>query len=257
MLRLYHVLLAAIVLVVLTPFGIKHVFSNLAVNQKSQPTSPTQVSTSQNQPQTTATNTQPEGNIWKSVLGKTAAPLGWRVDPCEGNAPLLCVSSNGKTLGTVEIGVYPLEKQPNFQKMLAKSGIPVDTKLDYQNPKYQTQLASALNLWVSEHYGALEKDRRGEYGNNIVFSAKPPQIAAVGKLPGMRYGFTGLKKQGGVHEDHLGYVTFDGKALYVITTAFDTASTTGKFDKLEDFSTFEPFLSPTIRSLNLPRASVQ
>ncbi|MEC4813659.1 MAG: hypothetical protein SAK29_10385 [Scytonema sp. PMC 1069.18] len=249
MLRLYHILLAAIVLMVLTPFGIKHVLSNLSLNQKTPSTTPTRIQSAQ----TTATNTQSEGNIWKNVLGKTAAPLGWTVDACEGNAPLLCVSSNGKVLGTVEMTVYPLEKEPNFQKILANSGIPVDAKVDYQNPKYQTELASALQLWVSDHYGALEKDRRDEYRDRTVFSPKPLQTVEVGKLKGMRYGFTGLKKQGGVHEDHLGYVAFDGKALYVITTSFDRASATGNFKQLENFSAFEPFLSPTVKSLNLPK----
>lgn len=253
MLRLYHVLIAALLLAVLTPLGIQHVLSKFSSNQKPQ-TPAVQVSADQKQQASTASNTQPtEGNIWKSILGTTSAPSDWKVAACEGNAPLLCVSSNGKVVGTVEMGVYPLQKQPNFQKMLAQSGIPTDEKVDYQSPKYQTQLSSALKLWVSEHYSVLANDRKGSYGNNIVFSAQVPQKAEVGKLQGMRYGFAGVKRQGGVQEEHRGYVGFDGKALYVVTTAFDTASNTGKFDTLDNFRTFEPHLGTTIKGLKLPR----
>ncbi|WP_017315524.1 hypothetical protein [Mastigocladopsis repens] len=255
MLRLYHILLGAILLSVLTPVGfVKYALPYLSSNNKLQPSSVAQANAGQKQAQTTSGNSQPnEGNIWKSILGKTAAPYGWRVAACDGNAPLLCVSSNRKILGTVEMGVYPLENQPNFQQMLAKAGIPPSSKVDYQSPKYQTQLASALKLWVSDHYSSLEKDRRGVYGDRIVFSAQSPQQVPFGKLQGMRYGFSGIKRGGGLHEQHLGYVAFDGKALYVITTAFDPASETGKFEKLGNFQTFEPYLSTNVKGLSLPK----
>jgi hypothetical protein len=42
-------------------------------------------------------------------------------------------------------------------------------------------------------------------------------------------------QQGGVQEQHIGHVTFDGTKLYVITTAFDPGLQTGKFEKLENF----------------------
>lgn len=254
MLRLYHVLLGVILLVVFTPLGfVKYALPYLSSNNKLQPT-PGQANAAQKQPQTTSTNPQPnQGNIWKSILGKTSAPPGWRVAACDGNAPLLCVSSNRKILGTVEVGVHPLEKQPNFQQMLAKAGIPPSSNIDYQSPKYQTQLATALKLWVSDYYSVLEKDRRGVYGDHIVFSTQPPQQVAVGKLQGMRYEFSGIKPKGGVQEQHLGYVAFDGKALYVMTTAFDPASETAKFEKLENFQRFEPYLSTTVKDIKLFR----
>ncbi|ARV60672.1 hypothetical protein BZZ01_20475 [Nostocales cyanobacterium HT-58-2] len=258
MLRLYHVLLGVILLAVLTPLGfvkyaLPYLSSNNSSNNKLQLTQ-AQANTAQKQTQTTSSNLQPnEGNIWKNILGKTAVPPGWRVAACDGNTPLLCVSSDKKILGTVEMGVYPLENLPNFQQMLNKAGISPNFNVNYQSPSYQTQLASALKLWVADHYGVLEKDRRNVYGDSIVFSAQSPQQAPVGKLQGMRYGFSGIKRKGGLQEQHLGYVAFDGKALYVITTAFDPASETGKFDQLENFQRFEPFLFITVQGMNLPR----
>ncbi|GAB1541767.1 hypothetical protein NUACC21_44400 [Scytonema sp. NUACC21] len=253
MLRLYHLFLGALVIAVLTPLGLMQAFSKLSLNHKSQRPPTVQTSAPQKQGQTTATNSQPaQVNIWKSILGKTAAPSGWAVAACEGSAPLLCVTSQGKLLGTVEMGIYPLEKQPNFQNMLAQSGIPTGSNIDYQSPKYQTQVASALKLWIADHYSVLAKDRQGEYSDKVTFSSQPPHKLEVGKLQGMRYGFAGLKKQGGVHEEHRGYVAFDGKALYVIKTAFDTASETGRFEKLENFQSFEPHLSAIVKDVKLP-----
>ena len=45
---------------------------------------------------------------------------------------------------------------------------------------------------------------------------------------------------------------FDGKKLYVITTAFDPGSQTGKFDKLENLAIFQPYLYAIAADLRLP-----
>ncbi|KYC39743.1 hypothetical protein WA1_30120 [Scytonema hofmannii PCC 7110] len=243
MLRLYHVLLGALVVSVLTPLGLIQALSKFSVNRKS--VQPPVV-------QASAANSQPtQGNIWKTILGKTSAPSGWSVSPCEGTAPLLCISSQEKVLGTVEMGVYALDKLPNFQKMLLQAGIPENSKIDYQEEKNQNQVTSALKLWTSDQYSILAKDRQGEYGNKITFSSQSPQTVQVGPLKGVYYGFAGLKKQGGSHEEHRGFVAFDGKTLYVITTSFDTASTTGKFENLENFRNFEPHLPVIVQGVNL------
>jgi hypothetical protein len=248
MLRLYHILLGAILLAVLTPLGfVKYALPYLSSNPQ------LQQSSSVGQAKA-ASNLQPNAaNIWKSILGKTSAPSGWNVVACDGNASLLCVYSTGKLLGTVELGVYPLENQLNFQQMLVKAGVPPTSNMDDQSPKYQTQLATALKLWVEDHYSVLEKDRRSVYGKGILFSAQSPQQVSIGKLQGMRYGFSGIKQRGGVKEQHLGYVAFDGKALYVITTAFDPGSKTGTFEKLENLRSFESYLSTIVKGVSLPR----
>ncbi|MBW4560684.1 MAG: hypothetical protein KME32_05900 [Mojavia pulchra JT2-VF2] len=243
MLRLYHLIIGS-ALVALVPLGIKYSLPHLSEPKTVQTTPVVQASKSPN---------STEVNIWKKILGKTTAPSGWQVAPCEGNAPLLCVFTKGKLLGTVEIGIYPLEKNPDFQKKLLAAGIPPNTKVDYQNPKYQTQLLTALRSWVTDYYNIFSKDRQASYGNQIVFSAHPPQPVTIGKLQGMRYGFTGINQQNGVQEQHIGHVAFDGSALYVISSAFDPASETGKFDKLEDWTIFQPYLYAIAADLHLPK----
>ncbi|MEH2133379.1 MAG: hypothetical protein V7K86_22680 [Nostoc sp.] len=239
MLRLYHLLLGSI-LIVSIPVGAKFLLPQFSPPKEVKPT-------------TVAKLPNPnEGNIWQKILGNSAAPTNWQVAACEGNAPLLCISSKGKLLGTVEINVYPLANNEDFRKKLLAAGIPTGSQVDYQSSKYQTQVLPALKAWVEDHYAAFAKDRQGKYGKQITFSAYPPQPVPVGKLQGIRYGFAELKQQGGVEEQHIGHVAFDGSKLYVITTAFDPGTQTGKFEKLEDLAIFQPYLYAIASDLHLP-----
>ena len=239
MLRLYHLLLGCILLV-LIPLGAKFVLPQFFA--------PKVVKS----PAVAKLSNPNEENIWQKILGNTAASTNWQVAPCKGNAPLLCVSSKGELLGTVEINDYPLANNDDFQKKLVAVGIPPGSQVDYQSSKYQTQVLSALKAWVVDHYAAFAKDREGEYGKEITFLTYPPQPVPVGKLQGIRYGFAGLKQKGGVQEQHIGHVAFDGNKLYVITTAFDPGSQTGKFDKLENLAIFQPYLYAIAADLRLP-----
>jgi hypothetical protein len=250
MLRVYHLLIGSILLI-LTPIVFKFVHPN-------SPTNKLQANPVQPQPVATLTPTNSaskptEGNIWKSVLGKTATPPGWKVAPCRGNAPLLCVFSQGKVLGTVEMQVYPLANQTNFPKMLVAAGIQPGAKADLQSSNYQTQVLTALNAWVAGHYAVLLKDRQSAYGDRISFSPQPPQQVPFGMLHGMRYGFTGIQQGGKLYEQNLGYVAFDGASLYVIQTAFNPAAKTGKFEKVENIKLIESYLSAIVADLRLPK----
>ena len=239
MLRLYHLLLGSILLM-LIPLGAKFVLPQFF---------PPKVVKS---PAVAKLPSPNEGNIWQKILGNAAAPTNWQVAPCKENAPLLCVWSKGELLGTVEINVYPLANNEDFQKKLVAAGIPTGSQVDYQTSKYQTQVLAALKAWVADQYAAFAKDRQGKYGKEITFSAYPPEPVPVGKLQGIRYGVAGLNQKGGVQEQHIGHVAFDGNKLYVITTAFDPSSQTGKFDKLENLAIFQPYLYAIAADLRLP-----
>ncbi|MBE9006187.1 hypothetical protein IQ259_14265 [Fortiea sp. LEGE XX443] len=249
MLRVYHLFLATILLL-LMPLGVKFVLPYFSANKVEQKNSV--VSTTSPQITPRATFTPIAGNIWQRVSGKNLiVPNGWQVAPCQGNAPFLCVSSNGKVLGTVEIGVDQVINHPNFQKHLADVGIPFGSKLDYKNSANQTKVLIALKGLVADYYASLSKDRQKEYGNKIVFSTHPLEEISIGKLPGVRYGFTGIKQEGGLKEQYINYAAFDGNALYIISTAFDPGAVTGKFEKLENLVIFQPYLDAIAENLNL------
>jgi hypothetical protein len=253
MLRVYHLLIGAILLL-LSPLIFKSVFKKPAPKSQAEPVQvSTPVAVATLFPSIPVVATKPiEGNTWTSILGNTPAPPGWNVSPCEGNTPLLCITSGGKNLGSVEIEVYPLEKQPQFEKMLVAAGIPMGVKVDYQNPNNQLKIVSALNAWINDSYVKLLKDRQSSYANIITFTSYPPQQVNIGRLQGLRYGFAGINTEGGIQEQHLAYVAFDGDALYVINTAFDPKAKSATFEKLENLVVFEPFLSAIAVNLKLP-----
>jgi hypothetical protein len=252
MLRVYHLFLV-IILLVLAPLGFKFVtsyFSPSKVEQKNSVTSPTLKASPQVSPG--GISTPIEGNIWQRILGKDSlAPNGWQIAACQGNAPLLCVSSKGEVLGTVEIGVYQVSNNPNFQKHLTEAGIPFGTQLDYQNASNQTKVITALKGWVADYYTSLLQDRQKAYGNKVAFSTHPLEEVTVGKLSGIRYGFTGIKQEGGLQEQHISHVAYDGTVLYVISTSFDPGAVTGKFGKLENLLIFQPYYYAIAENLNL------
>ncbi len=262
MLRVYHLLIGG-ALMVLVPMGAN--FFGLTSSNRENPLS------NRRTKNVVSTSTAANGNTWNSILGKTVAPKGWQVKVCNSNTSLLCVSANGKNLGKVAIEVYPLEKRSDFQKILAKEGISPSLPSDKQNSQYQTQILKALRNWVDGEYAVLSQERQQSYGDAtkgnrpkgdapkealqapINFAPQPPEVVRLGKLQGIRYGFAGLKPEGGVVEKHLQYVTFDGKAMYVIKTAFASDAIPGKFEKLENLAVFEPYLSAIVTNLQLPK----
>ncbi|MBW4578570.1 MAG: hypothetical protein KME42_03230 [Tildeniella nuda ZEHNDER 1965/U140] len=190
-------------------------------------------------------------NIWTRVLGTAKLPEPWRIAPCNSKAPLLCVYHQGAFVGNVELGTYLISSRADLRKKLTEAGIPAKA---YADPKYRSQVETALKAWVADYYAVFKDDRKSAYGNKITFTAQPPTRATIGKLTGLRYGFAGVKQDSSIHEKRVGYVAFDGAMLYIITTASDATSETGKFKTLEDFQRFEPSLTKLVTGLQLPIA---
>lgn len=255
--RVYH-LLIGLLLLALSPLIFKSVFSKPKTEEKAKPAKVTETQSTINLVQTNSKTTDNPSNsvtnnIWKNILGKTSSPSNWKVSPCQGSAPTLCITSQGKNLGTVEMTTYSLSEQPNFPKMLLTAGIDPNSKPEYASIDYQNKVSAALGIWIAQYYSTVLNNRQTTVQNpNVSFSVYPPQKIAFGKLQGIRYGFAEIKNEGGVLEQHFGYVAFDGKAIYNITTAFDPNAVTGKFVQLENMAVFEPYLSATIADLKLP-----
>jgi len=196
-----------------------------------------------------------EVNIWTRALGTAKMPDPWRVAPCnsKSKSPLLCVYDRETLVGTVEIGTFLLSSRADLRKKLTDAGIPANA--NYADPQYRSRMMTALKAWVDDYYATFKNDREPAYGDSITFTAQPPTQVTIGKLTGLRYGFAGMKKSS-IHEQHLGYVAFDGSTLYVITTAFDAMSETGKFKTLEALKRFEPYLAKLMPGLQLPIAKL-
>lgn len=254
--RVYH-LLIAIILLAISPFVFKLVFPKKQQSPQ-QPAIP--------EPTTSLVKTSPTlaklpaGNTWKYLLGKTTTPPGWKVRACDGDLPLLCVfSAQNQQLGQIELQIHGLSEEKNFQKMLLIAGIPTGFNLDYQDQTYQPQIINALNAWVAENYTNQSQYQDKQIPTNIpIFAAYPTQKVMVGNLPGIRYGFAKMNADGGIREQKLGYVAFDGNLLYNISTKFDRTLAPnnlmhkGKFDRLESLAVFTPYLDAIASELKLP-----
>ena len=122
-----------------------------------------------NSPPTTLTPTPPvvpnlaltEENIWQQILQPVVLPQPWTIQPCEGNAPLLCVFRNGERVGTVEINIYTLESLPDFQQTLAETNVD-PTPSDPLSSEYQGQVITALKQWVEDYYNFFQENRKPE-----------------------------------------------------------------------------------------------
>lgn len=194
---------------------------------------------------------QSKKNIWTQVLGTVKLPVPWQARACDGNAPLLCIYKQAVLVGTIELGAYPIDSRSDFKNKLVEAGIPPGS-VNYQNPQHRDKIAAALRSWIADYYSFFKQDRQTEYGKQIRITAQSPKSVKIGQLTGWSYGFTGQKQNGQMYEQRVGYVTFDGKILYVITTSFDPQSETGTFKTSADFQQFEPQLTPFVAQLQLP-----
>ncbi|NEP18278.1 MAG: hypothetical protein F6J97_15465 [Leptolyngbya sp. SIO4C1] len=165
---------------------------------------------------------------WSDMLGATSAPAGWQVTPCE-TPMLLCVEAEGELVGTVE----------SFAAPVADYDFPTDESAE-----------SLLAAWVSDHYAAIDRDRAIGYPD-LTFSAEPPVAAAVGSLPGLRYGYTTAHANGTPVDRAIGYVATDGDYFYVFVTGMISGDPSGSIADEAALNAFEPHLAKIIEGLKL------
>lgn len=182
--------------------------------------------------------------VWNDILGQISAPPRWKVEVCEGRSPALCVYSDHGYAGSVELGTYPLERMPRFQADLVAS---------------PDGGFSALEALAKDFYQTLEKDRKsGLISTGYVFAALTPERVAIGNLPGLRYGFSGVTPNGRLLERSVHYTTFDSNAVYTIVAQAVSPPPGGQWiERLgefidEDLRQFEPSLAEIVKHLRFP-----
>jgi hypothetical protein len=187
---------------------------------------------------------------WKTLLGTTPAPSGWQVAACD--LPIyLCVQSKGESIGAVELGVYPIAGS-EFEKMMQAAG----DRSGLSTAQRSEVTLNALKIWVNNHYNTIKADRQIGFGKSVVFTSQTPEVVPVGRLQGLRYGFTtAAKPNSNPVERSLGYVASDGQFLYVMTTSVPQTDAGGTFANDAKLRQFEPYLQKIIAGLKLGQAS--
>jgi hypothetical protein len=186
-------------------------------------------------------------NLWATLLAKTEMPL-WKVEPCEGTAPFLCVyDEKGEQAGTVELQSWTLQQRPDLAEALVEVGLNPEA-IDPQDPAQQEKLLTALKKLVDDFYTTIEQDWATGYRNAVTLEVDSPVEVSVGSQPALLYGFKGIESDGTLQQRSVGYMVFDGEKLYVITTAAAFEEPPG-FKTIEQLQAFQPYLDIVVGKL--------
>jgi hypothetical protein len=194
-------------------------------------------------------------NPFPKILGPTPAPDGWRVEPCTGDGPFLCVLEGAQNVGFVHLSSYPLETMTDFQVMLSAAGVDA-ASFNYKDPGDAARARQALTAFVENYHSTIMQDRQATFGDTKTYKRLETEEINVGELPGLRYGFTLLNQDGSIHERWLSFSTFDGEGLFTIVASYYPDPELS-FRSDEDLLHFEPFLVDIIKGLRLPHPEVR
>jgi hypothetical protein len=192
------------------------------------------------------------GNIFAPILGDV--PAGWQVEPCEGEAPMLCVAEGQDFLGPVELLVIPLRSYEEFQGYLEEQGLTVG-QAPQESEAYDAAARAALADLAESHLAVIQADREATYRPGVRFEPLPLEPAAIGRLPGLTFGFVSIDDDENVTERYRNVVTFDGQAIYWLGAPYDPANVTTWVSE-EALRRFEPALLEVAAALEVPLPAV-
>lgn len=130
---------------------------------------------------------------------------GWSAGPCEGDAPLLCVTERGKPAGLVEMAVFPVEsfQLPGFRQAIEAG--------DEQR---------ALRIIAADFVTTFEADRKDGCGTDYELEASRVEDAMVLGKPGLRYGYVARRTSAGdVLERQVNHAVIDGDDVVFVNAS--------------------------------------
>lgn len=185
----------------------------------------------------TTTPTEPLVIDWDDRAMTVALDGGWTVTHCEGEAPLLCVSRDGETVGVLEYFIAD--------------------PLTYD--AYDPSAADEANLRAiaANFVAAFEQDRASGCGADYGFEPIEPTPFAFGGNAGLAYGFQGVTAGGVPSEYNLQYSALaHGRLIFLVAAAYDEGGCPGKDDLISFDSAvlheFQPHLEALLVSSPTP-----
>jgi hypothetical protein len=150
----------------------------------------------------TTTSTPATGAIdWRHPEPLDAGD-GWRLDDCEGDAPIVCVDRDGEPAGFLEVVEFPVASFDVMAEPLADGDD--DAALDALASSFGTDLAADRSLGCGEGY---------------VVDPLPVTHLTTGDGPAVRYGLVGTTAGGEVSERVVQYAAIRGDSLVVLVAA--------------------------------------
>ena len=190
------------------------------------------------------------GNPWILLLGKTSAPVGWRVSACDREGASLCVDRAATRLGSIELQrrQYGDNDLLTLAREFDKYGL-VPGLFTYDSPRDKENVLKALKVLIAESFKTIKNDRTRRYGKGYKVQFQMPEEVKFGSIPGLKYGFTGIDAAGRVREKSVNYMAFKNEELQIVRTGYDLQAKNGMFRDLANLEQFEPHLKTIVENL--------
>jgi hypothetical protein len=175
-----------------------------------------------------------------------SAPDGWEVQPCEGEAAILCISDGQENVGYAELLLFPLTSYDADHPIhAASSALPSD--ISAYTDEHIAAARQALMALAEEHLAVIADDRAITFPNDS-FTPLPMEPAQMGVLPALAFGFVRTDGAGQVQERYLNVAAFDQHFIYWFGINYDPANVS-TFTSDEALIQFAPFFSQIAASL--------
>ena len=151
-----------------------------------------------------------------------AAPEGWQVEPCKGEAAVLCISDGQANVGYAELLIYPLSGyDAEHSVRLTAETLPADPAT--YTAEQKTAVQQALTALAEEHLDVIAADRAITYPDDT-FTPLPVEPAQMGGLPALILGFVHTDDSERVIERYVNIATFDRQFIYWFSINYDPAN---------------------------------
>lgn len=167
-----------------------------------------------------------------------AAPDGWQVQPCEGEAPIFCVSDGQENVGYAELLLFPLTSYDADHPINTTASQLPDDVSAYTDDDILTARQALLKL-AEEHLAIIANDRAITTPDDT-FTPLPMDPVQMGLLPGLAFGFVRTNEADQVQERYLNVAAFDQQFIYWFGINYDPGNIS-TFVSDEAVSQFAPF----------------
>lgn len=151
-----------------------------------------------------------------------AAPEGWQVAPCEGEAAVFCISNGQENVGFAELLIFPLSTHDaQHPARLVAETLPADPAA--YTADQQTAVQQALTALAEEHLAVIADDRAITYPDDTL-SPLPIEPAKMGGLPAVTFGFVHTNDAAEVLERYVQIAAFDRQHMYWLVINYDPAN---------------------------------
>lgn len=123
---------------------------------------------------------------------------GFQLAHCEGDAPVLCFSSDGEQRGIIELSSFPVSSLPEVEEALPRGE------------------KAALEAHVDDYVASLRADRVAGCGDGYTVTPLPVQVADGPEGSVISYGFTGARRGEAVSERTVQWAAIRGDQLVLL-----------------------------------------